>query len=225
VLSCDSSTDLFKNINDQIAFELRTDDGLYNYDLYDKYADSVKINQPRTVYLTLQDDMKELSAAFEFDKGENNVVLTLDGDTIIPNHNYLVTVGKRININIIGKSPGEVTGQLKLVDYYNESISLLISLYVFDNLYPTCKIDVKEVKEVSAYEYLIDLSSSFDADEKYGGNIVTYEYKIGNYYFLTTEKDAIYHIFPTAGNYDVKCRVKDNDGAWSDVVTTKVIIE
>jgi hypothetical protein len=223
-LSCDSSVDLFKTKNDPISFEIRTSDGLYNYDFHEKYVDSVKINQLRTVYLTIQDDMKELSAIFEFDKGERNILLTFDNDTIMPDYSYPISVGKRICINISGKVPGEVTGQLKLVDYYNESTSLLFSLFVFDNFYPVCKMEIKEVKEVSEYEYLIDLSKSFDVDARFGGHIVIYEYKIGNYYFLTTEKNAIYHIFPTMGDYDIKCRVKDNDGAWSDVVTTKITI-
>jgi hypothetical protein len=225
VLACDSSTDLFEKINDPISFEIRTDDGLYNYDLHNKYADSVKINQPRTVYLTLRDDMKELSAVFSFDKGENNITLTLDDDTIVPSQRYSVVVGQRLQLSIIGKSSGEVVGQLKFTDYYGETLSIPLSLFVFDNLYPTCKIEVKEVKELSEYEYLIDLSKSFDRDARFGGNIVMHEYKIGNYYSLTTEREAIYHIFPTVGTYDVKCRVKDNDGAWSDIVTTKVIIE
>jgi hypothetical protein len=223
-LSCDSSADSFKEKNDPISFEIRTSDGIYDYARYKQYEDSVKIGQPRTVHFTLFDDMKELTLSASFDKGGNNVVIVLENDTIISERQYNVPVGKRMDINITGKSPGEVIGQLKFIDYYGESLSLPIYLFVFDNLYPVCKMDIKEVKELSEYEYLIDLSKSFDADAKFGGNIESYEYKIGNYYFLTTEKSSIYHIFPTTGAYDIKCRVKDNDGAWSDVVSTKVTI-
>jgi hypothetical protein len=222
ILACDSSIDLFKSKNENISFEFRTDDGLYNYDLHKKYIDSVKIDQSRTTYLTVQDDMKELSAVFEFDKGESNVMFTFDKDTVMPNNVYTITTNTRMGIGITGKLPGEVLGVLRFTDYYGESLSLLFSLFVFDNLYPTCKMDIKEVKELSEYEYLIDLSKSFDADAKFGGNIISYEYKINNYYFLVTEKSAIYHIFPAAGTYDIKCRVKDNDGAWSPTVTTKI---
>jgi hypothetical protein len=223
-LSCDSSIDLFKSKNDPILFEIRTNDGIYDYARYERYTDSVKINQPRTIHLTITDDMTELSLSAWFDKGENNVSITLDNDTIISDHNYTILAGKRMNINIVGQRAGEVTGQFRFVDYYNESLSLLFSLTVFDNLSPICKMDIKEIKELSEYEYFIDLSKSFDGDARFGGGIDTYEYKIGNYYYLTTERSAIYHIFPTTGSYDIKCRVKDNDGAWSDVVTTKITV-
>jgi hypothetical protein len=222
--ACDYNMDSFRRGNQAMTFEIRTSDGVQKG--MNKYTDSIKIAQIRTVQLTLKDDVKSLNTKVYFDRGENNISAILNNaDTIKHNVSYTINIDKPMQIDFIGRKQGAVTGTLEFVDYYGETSSISLELFVFNNLYPVCRLQIKEVKELSDYEYLIDLSSSFDRDARFGGNVISYEYKIGNYYSLTTEKEAIYHIFPTAGTYDVKCRVKDNDGAWSDVVTTKVIIE
>jgi hypothetical protein len=215
--------DSFRRGNEPITFEIRTSDGIQKN--INQYADSIKIAQPRTIQLTFKDDMKSLNAKVYFDKGEDNIWAVLNIiDTIKHNISYPITIDKPVRIDFTGQKQGEVAGTLEFSDYYGEKLSTSLSLFVFNNLYPICNLKIKEVKELSDYEYLIDLSSSFDRDARFGGEIVVYEYKISNYYSLTTDKETIYHIFPTTGEYDVKCRVKDNDGAWSDIVTQKVII-
>jgi hypothetical protein len=215
--------DSFRRHNAPTIFEIRTSDGVQKG--MAQYMDSIKIAQIRTVQLTFKDDVKSLNAKVYFDKGENNISAILNNtDTIKHNISYTVAIDEPVQINFIGRKQGQVAGTLEFSDYYGEKSSTLLELFVFNNLYPVCRLQIKEVKELSDYEYLIDLSSSFDRDARFGGNITTYEYKIGNYYSLTTDRDAIYHIFPTAGTYDVKCRVKDNDGAWSDIVSTKITI-
>lgn len=104
-------------------------------------------------------------------------------------------------------------------DTFEESDSVSVRLTAFENLPPVAKLEIRLVGILSKYEYILDASDSFDRDEKYGGNIVEYEYTI-NSQVISREEDKISHIFSKEGVVVLALRVKDSDGVWSQPFET-----
>jgi hypothetical protein len=128
----------------------------------------------------------------------------------------------RHQIGVQGVSVGVCYGNLVIKDSYEHSATIPYEFTVFHNLAPVCALGIIPIKELSPYEVMIDLSASYDADAKHGGVIDTYEYRVGSYYKLTTTKSLIYHILPDTNRYEVRCRVRDNDGAWSSIAVQTI---
>ena len=109
-------------------------------------------------------------------------------------------------------------------DVYGKVTIVRLRLFSFKNNRPVAKFTYENTKLFNAKEYQISAETSFDSDNRYGGYISEYEFQIGLYYSVVTEKNYINHIFSEAGTYAVKVRVKDNDGAWSDFKTNIIVI-
>jgi hypothetical protein len=127
-------------------------------------------------------------------------------------------------VGVQGISVGACHGSLTIKDSYEHSATIPYEFTVFHNLPPVCVMGVIPVKDLSPYEVMVDLSASYDADAKQGGAIAMYDYRVGSYYRLTTTKLAIYHILPDTGRYELRCRVRDNDGAWSDYAVQTITV-
>lgn len=72
---------------------------------------------------------------------------------------------------------------------------------------------------LSKFERRINASQSFDKDAKFGGKIVTYEFRVENQAFIRSTNDYMDYIFPQAGSYRISLRVQDHNGAWSEPIT------
>ena len=100
-------------------------------------------------------------------------------------------------------------------DIYTTTVDT-VDLVVFTNLLPVANYTVTNTKVNSPYECNINAIASYDKDAAYGGKIVQYEYHVGAVYTVVTSLSNINYVFPSSGNYNIKVRVQDNDGAWSD---------
>jgi hypothetical protein len=106
-------------------------------------------------------------------------------------------------------------------DGYQASSTAVANITVFDNLPPVALFTAFKLGVFDLLEYKIDASSSYDGDLKFGGKIVEYEFIINTTYKVNTGFNNINYIFPSAGNYTVSVRVKDDNNAWS---VAKVIV-
>jgi hypothetical protein len=70
-----------------------------------------------------------------------------------------------------------------------------------------------------------DARQSFDQDGDWGGEIAAYEFTLEGIYTVETERAELDYIYPGPGTYAVQARVKDNDGAWSEVARTTFTVE
>ena len=211
--ACDRDFDLFKEANkvnfsfeeSEIAEGLKLTNGVLK--------DSVKRGQLRTYRIevsggsdnnTLLVDRLNASQAVDFYLNDSLIDLSRQ-----------IARGKN-TVGVKGVTVGSGKGSLTIKDIYERAVTIPYEFTVFYNLPPTCRASIMPIKELSPYEIVIDLSASTDSDEKFGGYIDQYEYRIGSYYRLNTTRPLIYHILPDAGAYEVRCRVRDDNGAWSD---------
>ncbi len=111
-----------------------------------------------------------------------------------------------------------------IVDAFDQEASITLDLYAFENIVPVSQFDlIKPEVQHDPLEYLIDASSSYDPDEKFGGGIIAYEYTfLGKTVELSSSTIGV--IFPENGTYDIGVRIKDNDGDWSEMLVKAVII-
>lgn len=102
---------------------------------------------------------------------------------------------------------------IKLTDVYDVVTEVKFHLHVFTNLIPTVIWQVQDVGNVSPLEKKI-VVNGLDQDQLYGGGILYYEYVINQdtTYYPTNQ---FYYVFPSAGNYLISVRAKDNDNEWS----------
>jgi len=102
-------------------------------------------------------------------------------------------------------------------DDFGEKAILEVSLTAFNNIAPTAVIRVTKPPGTGPFERLIDATASFDGDEKFGGVIEMYEFTfLGIVLEIAAPTQTV--IFPSEGTYQVRVRVLDNDGEWSEIV-------
>ncbi len=64
----------------------------------------------------------------------------------------------------------------------------------------------------------VDASASYDKDARFNGKISEYEYTLANYRF-SSPLSKIRYVFGSSGQKQIRVRVKDNSGDWSNQVS------
>jgi hypothetical protein len=100
----------------------------------------------------------------------------------------------------------------------------LVEVTAVENLRPEAALAVEQVDEAAPYHVRISAAESFDPDERWGGGIAAYRFTLDGVYTLETapNRASIDYIYPEPGDYTVRLQVQDNDGAWSEEVSTVV---
>ena len=115
--------------------------------------------------------------------------------------------------------PGEAgihTLEFVAADDFGAQGRFTLELIAFLNLPPVAVFRVGSPTDASdPGERLIDASPSFDRDHAFGGDIVGYQYSVLEK-TITVEEQEIPVIFPGGGFFEVRVRVLDNDGEWSE---------
>jgi hypothetical protein len=126
-------------------------------------------------------------------------------------------------ISFTGASEGQNIFSLSAKDSFNEEAKFSITFTVFRNIAPVTQFAVKKIGVSSSYEYEVDASASYDKDARFGGKITEYEYTLANYKF-SSPLSKIRYIFGSAGQKQIRVRVKDNNGDWSSQVSQYVVL-
>lgn len=119
-------------------------------------------------------------------------------------------------------APSEALLRFTMVDESNVIREALLEIATFDNLPPIARLETKKIDQIAASEYLLDASTSYDRDGKYGGFIASYEFTIGTKKFITNTSSMKW-IFSTSGTYVVLVKVTDGDGASHSVSDTLIV--
>ena len=126
-------------------------------------------------------------------------------------------------ISFSGVTEGQDQVTLMAKDSFNEEAKFSISFTVFRNIAPVALFTVKKIGVSSPYEYEVDASGSYDKDARFNGKITEYEYTLANYKFSSTLSKVRY-VFGSAGQKQIRVRVKDNNGDWSNTVSEYVVL-
>jgi len=167
-------------------------------------SDSLKIGEPFSLHYFISDEEK------------------IRIQVIKEQQQSTVDVGSEL-ISITGVTEGQNLVTLIAKDSFNEEAKFSILFTVFSNIAPVALFTVKKIGVSSPFEYEVDASASYDKDARFNGKIVEYEYTLANYKFSST-LSKIRYVFGSAGQKQIRVRVKDNSGDWSDQVSEYVVL-
>jgi hypothetical protein len=199
--SCDNRKDYFYTVNKAPSITIfKNGVELTGNSL----SDSLKIGEPLSLHYVITDEEKlKIQVAQEQQSND-------------------VDVGSEL-ISFTGVSEGQNLVNLTAKDSFNEEAKFSISFTVFRNIAPVVLFSVKKIGVSSPYEYEVDASGSYDKDARFNGKITEYEYTLANYKFSTTLSKVRY-VFGSAGQKQIRVRVKDNSGDWSNQVSEYVVL-
>jgi hypothetical protein len=199
--SCDSREDYFIDVNKAPTLSLvRNGVALEGNTL----SDSLKIGVPLSLQYFIQD--------------EERIILQVSQKQ--PKSTF--EIGTEL-ISFTGQAEGQNIFNLSAKDSFNEEAKFSITFTVFRNIAPVAQFTIKKIGVSSPYEYEIDASGSYDKDARFNGKITEYEYTLANYKFSTTLSKVRY-VFGSAGQKQIRVRVKDNSGDWSSQASEYVVL-
>lgn len=128
-----------------------------------------------------------------------------------------------VNLTYGSKNAGVHKFRIRAWDSFSEESSFEFSLLLRANISPVAKLDISRISQVHHNEFQLDASGSYDRDDRYGGDIISYQFLI-NDVVINSQRKIIKHIFK-AGDTVVRVRVQDNDGEYSDFVEKKLTVQ
>jgi len=184
-------------------------------------TDSLKLSNPNVrlygIDLRLSDsDRYYTSLSYQYNQGKGIIINR--GDTVqglLPFFNYR----SQSTFYPVGEGLTRIT--FTASDQFHNSALAHLSLLTFKNLPPVAAITVTPLRNVDSLEYLLNASASYDADQHFGGGIVQYCYTVEKD-TIRTVQNRIKHIFSVPGVFTISLQVKDNDGAYSNVLTQQI---
>lgn len=218
--SCDNRFDFLNDLNQKPVVVIIDKEGAEVDELRDSLKTSLKIGSDK-YYLSLKVSdfeglIQNLTYSIEVGDGtfyQGNDQNELSG-SISFDDNGLADIMYAPDLSIDGLHKIEFT----VTDNLGNSSTAVLNLFVFENIEPVAARNITLIGVNDQYEYDLDATGSYDQDFNFGGRIAIYEWEI-NGVKLTSKTEISRFIFPSAGNYEIKVRVQDNDGAWSPVKT------
>jgi hypothetical protein len=199
--SCDNRKDYFINVNKAPRLTLVKNGAELTGN---SLSDSLKIGIPLSLHYNITD--------------EERIKLQVAQD----GQQSTINVGSEL-ISFTGVTEGRDQITLVAKDSFGESAEFSISFTIFRNIAPIASFTVKKLGVSSPYECEVDASASYDKDAKFNGKIVEYEYTLANYKF-SSPLSKVRYIFGSAGQKQIRVRVKDNNGDWSSQVSDYVVL-
>lgn len=126
-------------------------------------------------------------------------------------------------ISFTGQAEGQNVFSLIAKDSFGQEAKFSITFTVFRNIAPVAQFAVKKIGVSSPYEYEVDASASYDKDARFSGRITEYEYTLANYKF-SSPLSKVRYVFGSAGQKQIRVRVKDNSDDWSTQVSQYVVL-
>lgn len=191
------------------------------------YADTIKVSS-----VALTDQASEIVSTYDFNMNMRTLSYTCSGDSTSllfwdENNSKLsqnIQIGnavEKFNQKVIfqAKKAGDYKVQFKIADAFLTSATVECNIHAFVNWLPvasvkTCTLDGSSLS--------IDMSSSYDADSKYGGAVKSYLIYINGEMYMEFDSPIINIILSKAqlANIDknLSIAVRDNDGEISPII-------
>jgi hypothetical protein len=199
--SCDNRKDYFIEVNKAPSLTLVKN----GVELTGStFADSLKIGEPLSFHYVITDEEKIKIQVVQ--QQQSNIV-----------------EASSESISFTGVTEGQNIVSLTAKDSFNEEAKFSITFTIFRNIAPVAVFTVKKIGVSSPYEYEVDASASYDKDARFNGEIVEYEYTLANYKF-SSPLNKVRYVFGSAGQKQIRVRVKDNSGDWSAQVSEYVVL-
>ena len=199
--SCDNRKDYFIEVNNAPILSLVKN----GVELTGStFADSLKIGEPLSFHYVITDEEKIKIQVVQ--QQQSNIV-----------------EASSESISFTGVTEGQNIVSLTANDSFNEEAKFSITFTIFRNIAPVAVFTVKKIGVSSPYEYEVDASGSYDKDARFNGKIVEYEYTLANYKF-SSPLNKVRYVFGSAGQKQIRVRVKDNSGDWSAQVSEYVVL-
>ncbi len=199
--------------------------------------DTLKIgklnNSGQNVYFTLPVSITDANANLQSLSIDVSTDITLtdnNGQTVANfydlNHTTTNAAVSK-TFRLIPTKPGDYTVTATVADKFNMQASLSKQLYVFDNMKPKCVVsEAYYYIDAILYQIHVDIRSSFDQDEKWGGSISEYK-AIFHYTWQDDPAPMMPDLAGTPGIFEtadagweqigwVEAWVIDNEGAESE---------
>ncbi|HMO39722.1 MAG TPA: hypothetical protein PKC76_09670 [Saprospiraceae bacterium] len=202
---------------------------------FDKNAPTIRINNEEslrdtfkfgidnlyTFQFSIKDDQTaRLLSASKLDNG-----LVLYKGNILNNTSVDITGVEQGELQFRALKAGFFSFAVKVTDPQGLSSFVLVELNALENKLPVPVLELIQTDAVAPGQVRISADKSFDADARWGGKIMKYEYDIEGFYKTETVRNTIDFIFPQAGTYRVSLRVMDNDQAWSAPISRQITVE
>jgi hypothetical protein len=227
VFGCDETKDFLDELNEapQINFTLNSDAPL----LTDSIKIGLKSSQDKyTIVLKVTDRNKNIREVI-YTQLSGKGKLKQGGVEIISNNVTFKNDSAVLEFDYYPETFGLHRLGIKVADNFGLSNSVSLEITAFDNLPPVANISWTKRGDRGKYHYEVRASESFDRDARFGGSIEEYEYKaqgvIHRILSSTENADRYQVIFPDKGVYPIEVRVRDNDGRWSTITTTEIIVD
>jgi hypothetical protein len=199
--SCDNRKDYFIGVNKAPSLMLSKNGVSLEGNTL---SDSLKIGVPLSLQYFIQDEEK---IVLRVSQEQQKSIFEVDPELI----------------SFTGTTEGQNIFSLAAKDSFNEEATFSITFTVFRNIAPVAQFAVKKIGVSSPYEYEVDASASYDKDARFSGKITEYEYTLANYKF-SSPLSRVRYVFGSAGQKQIRVRVKDNSGDWSTQISQYVVL-
>ncbi len=199
--SCDNREDYFIDVNKAPTLSLINNGVALEGNTL---SDSLKIGVPQSLQYFIQDEEK--------------IILQVIQEQ--PKSTF--EVGNEL-ISFTGTTEGQNNFSLTAKDSFGQEAKFSITFTVFRNIAPVAQFAVKKIGVSSPYEYEVDASASYDKDARFNGKITEYEYTLANYKF-SSPLNKVRYVFGSAGQKQIRVRVKDNNGDWSNQTAEYIVL-
>ncbi|WP_020531069.1 PKD domain-containing protein [Flexithrix dorotheae] len=123
--------------------------------------------------------------------------------------------------------PGRVgNNEIKIIakDEFGATSNIFLNLIVYENLPPVAMYAYTKKGIIRPGHFEFSGAPSYDQDEKYGGDIVHYQFEIDGVE-IPSPDPIVEYIFQEEGQHEIKLKVQDNDGEWSEELRELITIE
>lgn len=221
----------------------------------DRFSSLNVLNEEPVIYISTEDDdvvtdsmkvsLKHGTEEYAFsvkyyDNGGarvSSISAQVDGGELLQNG---TTVGNSLDLTtsseiegsvpLVFKNQGLTVSRLYSINFTvrdasGSSDQVTLQVVAFNNLPPVGTFTFEKLATTSAYEYQFDARQSKDLDEKFGGAIQAYRWKINGANEFYTTNGLIRHVFPGPGGYEMELTAFDNDGASSTPIKKLVTVQ
>lgn len=216
--SCDNRFDFLNDLNadPSILFLVDSDE---KESLNDSLKTSIKYGDDFYEIKLLVSDPENLlgTLSHQFILGDGTLMQS--GEEVTGNINFSDGVAE---VEYYPGAESNISIRFTISDNLGNKKSAVLDLLVFDNLLPIPDFTLEKISLNDPLEYDLDGSDSYDQDQAQGGGLQKWEWNINGQKFLSPNAITRF-VFPSTGNYEIKLKVIDNDGAMSTAEKRQVI--